>query len=339
MRRKLRHQPLRHLAMSCDWLAVRDRLRSAWLSEEIEQRWFILSKRKDRRPTACRPFRYRPNRTEDELSDCASVLRSGVAPGLEVSCDDRVRRRSVVTSRRDHLIQDFDRRLEPRGGSHWPPLPLVGAAIVLPSRIVRRLAGDRDVVDMAFRQARARDADETRALLQVLDGLRARVAHRRLHTPDQLVDDLAYRPLVWDLSLDAFRNELQLVADVLLEISVRRSAGHGPDRAHATIALVGTTLVQECFPGSFLRTREQRSDHDRRSAGRERLRDVAAGADAAVGNHRHARLRRHLGGLHDGGELRDPDAGDDSGRADRSGSDTHLDRVRTRIDERACSVA
>ena len=40
--------------------------------------------------------------------------------------------------------------------------------------------------------------------------------------------------------------------------------------------------------GALVRAGEQRAEHDRVGAGRDRLRDVAGGRQAAVGDHRHA---------------------------------------------------
>src|SRR3546814_1119073 len=51
-----------------------------------------------------------------------------------------------------------------------------------------------------------------------------------------------------------------------------------------------------------------RSDHDARRAGSKRLGDVARGAEASVGDDRHAELRRRLDAVEDRGELlRRPD--------------------------------
>ena len=90
----------------------------------------------------------------------------------------------------------------------------------LARRIIRRLAGDRDVVDMAFGEACVGDANELRPLLQLRDGLRSGVTHRCLHPADQLVNDFPHRAFVRHLPLDAFRHELQMILDVLLEITV-----------------------------------------------------------------------------------------------------------------------
>ena len=76
-------------------------------------------------------------------------------------------------------------------------------------------------MDMAFAQARIGDLDELRALLQVRDCGRTGVAHGRLHTANQLMNHVACRAFVCDLTFDPFRHELQLVLDVLLEIAIR----------------------------------------------------------------------------------------------------------------------
>ena len=136
------------------------------------------------------------------------------------------------------------------------------------------------------------------------------------------------------LPLDPLGHELELVLDVLLEIAVGRAARHRPDRAHAAIGFVGAALVEEGLARRLLGAGEQRADHHRRGAGGERLGDVAAGPEAAVGDHRRAGRRRRLGGVHDRGQLRHADAGDDAGGADRARADADLHRVRAGADQR-----
>ena len=75
--------------------------------------------------------------------------------------------------------------------------------------VVRRLAGDRDVVDVALAQAGAGDAHEGAVLLHLGDRAVAGVAHRRPQAADQLVDDVADRPLVRHAALDALGHQLQ----------------------------------------------------------------------------------------------------------------------------------
>ena len=188
---------------------------------------------------------------------------------------------------------------------------------------------------MAFAQARAGDPHEARALLQIGDRRRAGIAHRRLHAADELVDHLTRRPLERHLPFDALRHQLELILDVALEITIRRSAPHRADRAHAAIRFVGAALIQERLARRFLGAGEQRSDHAGRCPGGKRLGDVARGADAAVGDHRHVRFGGFLGAVHHRRQLRHANAGDDAGGADRSGADAHLDAVRARIDQRA----
>src|SRR5690349_10296275 len=89
-----------------------------------------------------------------------------------------------------------------------------------PTRIVRRLARNRHVVDVAFAQARAGDADELRLVVQLLHVARADIAHRGTKTAGELMHDVADRALVGHLTLNAFWHELQRVLDVLLEVAV-----------------------------------------------------------------------------------------------------------------------
>src|SRR5207244_12240844 len=87
-------------------------------------------------------------------------------------------------------------------------------------RVVRGFVGYRDVVDMAFAQPGRSDPNESAVLLHLADRTVAGVAHCRPQSPDQLVDDVADRPLVRDPSLDALRHELQGAGHLLLEVPV-----------------------------------------------------------------------------------------------------------------------
>ncbi len=184
---------------------------------------------------------------------------------------------------------------------------------------------------MAFRQAGIGDADELRAILEIGDGFRSGVPHGCLHAADELVDDVTHRPLERHLPFDALRHKLELVLDILLEITVGGTAGHCPDRAHAPIGLVGAPLVQEHLARSLFGAGKKRPDHHRRRSGRKRLCNIAAGSDAAVGNDRDAGSTNSGGCRHHRGQLRDTDSGNHPGRADRPRPDADLDRVSPRI--------
>src|SRR5580693_7886202 len=80
-------------------------------------------------------------------------------------------------------------------------LSVASMSHILP--VVRRFAGDRDVVDVALAQPRAGDPHELAVLLHLGDGLVAGVAHRGFEAADQLVDDVADRALVRYAALDA----------------------------------------------------------------------------------------------------------------------------------------
>ncbi len=71
-------------------------------------------------------------------------------------------------------------------------------------------------------------------------------------------------------------------------------------------------------------------------AGGQCLGEVAGKLDAAIGDHRHVVLAGLFGAIHDRGQLRNPDAGHDTGGTDRTRADTDLDRVGPGIDQCLC---
>src|SRR3954470_23497524 len=77
--------------------------------------------------------------------------------------------------------------------------------------VVRRLAQDRDVVDVALAQPGAGDADKGAVALHLGDRAVAGVAHRGAQPADQLVDDAPDRPLMRDPSLDPLGYQFQRV--------------------------------------------------------------------------------------------------------------------------------
>src|SRR5436309_1988390 len=144
-----------------------------------------------------------------------------------------------------------------------------------PARIVRAFPRNRHVVNVAFAQARAGDADELRLLVEFGEVACADIAHRGTQTAGELVHDVADRALVRHLALDALGHQLERVLDVLLEVAVGRAARHRADRAHAAIGLVGTALPQKHFARRLVGAGEQRTDHGDVGAGGERLGEIA----------------------------------------------------------------
>ena len=74
-------------------------------------------------------------------------------------------------------------------------------------------------------------------------------------------------------------------------------------------------------------------------AGGERLGEIAGIFDAAIGDHRRVGLLRRLDAVHDRGELRHADAGDDARGADRARADADLDGVGAGVDQRLGAFA
>src|SRR5690606_37651602 len=103
-------------------------------------------------------------------------------------------------------------------------------------------------------------ADELRVRAKVLDGARARVAHARAETADELVEDRRERAAVRHAPLDALGHEL-LVGGAALAVAVLAALPHRAERAHAAIHLVAAALVEHEVAGRLVRAREERADH------------------------------------------------------------------------------
>src|SRR5713226_1534897 len=89
------------------------------------------------------------------------------------------------------------------------PLPRGSPPVSTVLRIVRRLAGHRDVVDVAFTQSGSGDPHKGTVLLHLADRAVAGIAHRRPQPTDQLVNNVADRSLVRDAAFDTLGHELQ----------------------------------------------------------------------------------------------------------------------------------
>ena len=194
---------------------------------------------------------------------------------------------------------------------------------------------------MAFLHAGPGDPHELRPGAQFLDRCAAGVAHGRAQPPGQLLDDGDQAALVRHPALDSLRHQLfELLGRVLL-VAVGRTVllGHGAQRAHAAVGLVGTPLVQLHLARGLLRSGEKTADHGAVRAGGQRLGDVAGIADAAVGDHGNIVLRGRGRNFRHGGDLRDAHAGHDAGGADGPRPDTGFHSVHARLDQRLRAFA
>src|SRR5450755_3689478 len=203
--------------------------------------------------------------------------------------------------------------------------------------IVRGFLGDLHIVDMTFAHARGTDLYELGPVVHVFDAGAAAIVHRSPQATAHLEDDGHDRALVWHLAFDAFGYELGAVEVALLlvlEIAVGRSLLHRADRAHAAIALVGATLVEDDFAGRLFGAGEGAAHHHRIGTRRDRLGEVAGKAYTAVGDQWHAAAPDRPGDRVDRHDLGHTDAGHDARGADRTRPDAHFHRVGAGFDER-----
>src|SRR4029079_9843274 len=148
--------------------------------------------------------------------------------------------------------------------------------------VVGRFLRDLHVVHVRLAHARRGDLHELRPGAHVLDGAAAGVAHARAHPAHELLDDRGRRSLVGNAALDALGHQLVGVVLRVLEGAVARALLHRADRAHAAVRLVRPALEELDLARRLLAAGEEAAQHHARTAGGDRLGDVAGGADGAV---------------------------------------------------------
>src|SRR5450631_1687784 len=164
------------------------------------------------------------------------------------------------------------------------PFPIAPLSTAAPSRlfnrIVRSLAGDHHVVDVALAEAGAADAHEASLLQQFWNGGASAITHAGLQSADHLMDDHRDRTAVGNAPFNSLGDELGEAVGIAvgrgdrgggitlgaLEVTFAGSLRHGADRAHAAIRLERTSLIENQFAGAFVSAGEERSDHDRARA-------------------------------------------------------------------------
>src|SRR5215831_7847553 len=219
------------------------------------------------------------------------------------------------------------------------PISMSVTVYLLPAAVVWRLDRHLHVVRVAFRQASGRDLDKP-GVLQLGDGARAAVSHGHAQSAYQLVGDGGERPAVGDLALDSLRDQLVLTQHVVLEVPVLGvglapfPVAHRAEGAHATVRLVLLAVDEDHLAGALLAAGEQAAEHHRVRAGRDRLGYVAGVLQATVADDRDSGRASGQRRLVDRAHLRDTDAGDHPGRADRARPHAHLYAVHARLDQR-----
>ena len=141
--------------------------------------------------------------------------------------------------------------------------------------------------------------------------------------------DGAHRALVRHAAFDTFRYQLLGTGRGVLKVTVRGALGlgHGAQRTHAAVGLVGTALEQLDFARRLFGTGQHGADHHGGGTGGDGFGQVAGEADTTIGNQRHAGAGQRGGDIGHGADLRYADAGDDTSGADGTRADADLDAV------------
>src|SRR5690554_8113742 len=174
------------------------------------------------------------------------------------------------------------------------------------------------------------DADELGLGAHLFDGRAAGVTHGRTQAAHQLMDDGRQGSLVGHTAFDALGHQLLGTGGGVLEVAVGGTSigiGHGTQRPHAAISLVGAALEQLDLPGRLFGTGEHGAHHYHRGPGGDGLGQITGEADATIGDQRYTGVLQRGCHIGDRGDLRHTDASNDTGGADRARADTDLDRI------------
>src|ERR1035441_2177732 len=148
--------------------------------------------------------------------------------------------------------------------------------------IVGSLSRNNDIVNMAFAQSSAGNADKLRIRLQVGNCSAPQIAHPRAQSANELqnhafqrsairhatLNSLGHklrqailaRTLALHHILNAFRGRACIVA--ALKIALARTQRHRRQRTHPAIRLERTSLVQNRLARTLVHAGKQRPDHD-----------------------------------------------------------------------------
>ena len=187
---------------------------------------------------------------------------------------------------------------------------------------------------MAFAHAGSGDLHKFGLGLHGFDGGAAAIAHGGTQPPGHLVDDVDHRAFVGHPAFNALRDQLVgigIAGRRLLKIPVCAALLHGANAAHAPVTFVTAALVQHDFARRLFGAGKHAPHHHGGGPGGNGLGDVAAVANAAIGNQRDARPLQRFSHAVNGGDLGHAHTGNDAGGANRARPNADLDRVCTRI--------
>ncbi len=108
---------------------------------------------------------------------------------------------------------------------------------------------------------------------------------------------------------------------------------HGPDGAHAAVALIAAALEQNDFAGGFFGAGKHATHHHRTGARGQSLGNITAIANTAIGNQRNARTLERRGHVVNGHDLRHANTCHDAGGANGTRANTDLDCIGARFSQ------
>ena len=187
---------------------------------------------------------------------------------------------------------------------------------------------------VALAKARRGDFDKLRPLLHLGNGGAAAIAHAGAQAAGHLVDDGDDAAFVGHAAFNALGHELVgigVASAAFLEVAVCTALAHGANGAHAAVAFVAAALVEDDFARRFFGASKHAAHHHAAGASSNGLGNVAAVADAAIGNQGHVRTLERSCHRINGHDLRHAHARHDARGADGTRANAHFHAVRARI--------
>ena len=190
---------------------------------------------------------------------------------------------------------------------------------------------------MAFANACGGDFHKLGALLHVGNGGATAVAHAGAYAARHLEHDGHHRALVRHTAFNALWHQFVRIGVAgagLLEVAVGTALLHGADAAHAAVAFVAAPLEQHNFAWRLFSARKHAAHHHARGTRRQGLGNVAAKANAAIGNQRHARAAQRGGHVVNSHDLGHTHARHNAGGANAARANAHFHGVSPRLYQR-----
>ena len=183
---------------------------------------------------------------------------------------------------------------------------------------------------MAFANASGRDLYKLGLVLHVFNGRATAIAHAGAHATGHLVNDGDHGAFVGHTTLNAFGHQLvgiRVAGRGLLKVAVGTALLHGTNASHAPVAFVAAALKQDDFARCFFGTGKHATHHHRAGPCGQCFGNVAAVANAAIGNQGNPRTLECGGHVVDGHDLGHAYASHNTGGANAARANAHFDAI------------